>query len=233
MNKMKELKKQETVKKTRAVNPEIIVRMIDDHPYYSIRYFDLDDCRLHVGYSSYKLEFVVEWLRECFDIVNTKSGWIPVSERLPKQDEESEYYNSVIVTLDNGRVAEGCYIDKEKEWWADAPDGEHYSENVTGHVIAWMPLPEPYRQEYPSLMPLPEYCIPEAHETKNRTNADRIRSMTDEELAEWLHNISQDYDDEQEPIVSIYNLNTEKEEVIHDSYGELLKWLQQEVEEQK
>lgn len=71
--------------------------------------------------------------------------WIPVSERLPKQDEGSEYYTSVIVTLDNGRVAEGCYRDKEKEWWADAPDGEHYSENVTGHVIAWMPLPEPYK----------------------------------------------------------------------------------------
>lgn len=123
MNKMKELKKQETVKKTRAVNPEIIVRMIDDQPYYSIRYFDLDDCRLHVGYSSYKLEFVVEWLRECFDIVNTKSGWIPVSECLPKQDEKSEYYNSVIVTLDNGRVAEGCYRDKEKEYRDNAPDG--------------------------------------------------------------------------------------------------------------
>lgn len=68
---------------------------------------------------------------------------------------------------------------------------------------------------------------------KNHSNADRIRNMTDEELAEWLHNISQDYDDEQEPIVSIYNLNTEKEEVIHDSYGELLKWLQSEVEDQK
>lgn len=106
----------------------------------------------------------------------TENEWIPVSECLPKQDEKSEYYTSVIVTLDNGRVAEGCYRDKEKEWWADAPDGEHYSENVTGHVIAWMPLPEPYK--------------PETHESKKQTNADRIRNMTDEEMADFLMDIS-------------------------------------------
>ena len=30
----------------------------------------------------------------------------------------------------------------------------------------------------------------------------------------------------EEPYKSIYNLNTRKEEEIHDSYGDLLKWLQ-------
>lgn len=63
------------------------------------------------------------------------------------------------------------------------------------------------------------------------TNADRIRSMSDEELAEWIHNISQDYDEEQEPTVSIYNLDTKKDMELHDSYGDLLNWLQSEVEE--
>lgn len=117
--------------------------------------------------------FPIDLIIECIEDQPKVDEWIPVSERLPKQDEESEYYNSVIVTLDNDRVSEGCYRDKEKEWWADAPDGEHYSENVTGHVIAWMPLPEPYR--------------PEAHETKKQTNADRIRNMTDEELSSFLN----------------------------------------------
>ena len=45
-------------------------------------------------------------------------------------------------------------------------------------VIAWMPLPEPYRvsaeNAQPKETPLTE---------KPQTNADRIRSMTDEELA--------------------------------------------------
>ena len=62
-----------------------------------------------------------------------------------------------------------------------------------------------------------------------QTNADRIRSMSDEELAEWLHNISQFESDGEEPMISIYNLNTQKDEVIHDSYGDLLNWLQSEV----
>lgn len=34
-----------------------------------------------------------------------------------------------------------------------------------------------------------------------------------------------------EPYKSIYNLDTGQEEEIHDSYGDLLKWLQSEAEE--
>lgn len=61
------------------------------------------------------------------------------------------------------------------------------------------------------------------------TNADRIRNMSDEELAEWIHNMC-DFEKDEEPYKSIYNLDTEKEEEIHDSYGDLLKWLQSEAE---
>ena len=61
------------------------------------------------------------------------------------------------------------------------------------------------------------------------TNADRIRNMSDEELAEWLTNMC-DIERHEEPYKSIYNLDTEKEEEIHDSYGDLLKWLQSEAE---
>lgn len=58
------------------------------------------------------------------------------------------------------------------------------------------------------------------------TNAERIRIMTDEELAEWLTNICKYENKEDEgPYVSIYNLDSEKEEDIHDSYGDLLIWL--------
>lgn len=62
-----------------------------------------------------------------------------------------------------------------------------------------------------------------------KTNADRIRNMSDEELADWLHNMC-DFEKDEEPYKSIYNLDTEKEEEIHDSYGDLLKWLQSEAE---
>lgn len=62
-----------------------------------------------------------------------------------------------------------------------------------------------------------------------QTNADRIRNMSDEELAEWLTNMC-DFEKNEEPYKSIYNLDTEHEEEIHDSYGDLLKWLQSEAE---
>ncbi len=90
---------------------------------------------------------LAEWLEELKHLREQaeRFQWVPTSERLPENKSGSEYYDSVIVTLDNGRVTEGCYVDRYEEWWVDAEDGEHYSINATGNVIAWMPLPEPYR----------------------------------------------------------------------------------------
>lgn len=66
---------------------------------------------------------------------------------------------------------------------------------------------------------------------KKCTNGDRIRRMTDEELAVWMHN-SDFYDgDDDELYMSIYNLDSEKSEDVHDSYGDLLDWLKEEHNE--
>lgn len=46
---------------------------------------------------------------------------------------------------------------------------------------------------------------------KKRTNADRIRSMTDEKLAEWITNMCE-LERHGEPYKSIYNLDTDNEE---------------------
>lgn len=64
-----------------------------------------------------------------------------------------------------------------------------------------------------------------AESSKSMSNADRIRNMSDAELAEWLTNMC-DTERHEEPYKSIYNLDTEQEEEIHDSYGDLLNWLQ-------
>lgn len=68
---------------------------------------------------------------------------------------------------------------------------------------------------------------------KPMTNADRIRNFSDEELAEWLHNICQFESSEHFPMISIYNLDTKCEEEIGDNYKDLIEWLQAEVEEGK
>ena len=55
------------------------------------------------------------------------------------------------------------------------------------------------------------------------TNADRIRSMTDEELAEFLGGVDHTVDD-CEFVVKI------GDEWLHDSTADILEWLQSEVE---
>ena len=52
--------------------------------------------------------------------------------------------------------------------------------------------------------------------------------MTDEELADWLSNMCC-FEKDDEPYKSIYNIDRNEEEEIHDSYGDLLKWLREEA----
>ena len=56
-------------KKHKVKSAEIVVRKIDEKPYYEIKYFDLTDNEYHIGYGSYKLEYVFDWLEHCFEIV--------------------------------------------------------------------------------------------------------------------------------------------------------------------
>ena len=48
---------------------DIIVTMIEKKPYYEIKYKEIGEDYYHVGYSSYKLENVLAWKDECFEIV--------------------------------------------------------------------------------------------------------------------------------------------------------------------
>jgi len=67
--------------------------------------------------------------------IDAEPHWIPCSERLPEDD------RSKVVTLANGITEVGYY--SNGDWWCI---GDTVTlENPT--VIAWMPLPEPYRGE--------------------------------------------------------------------------------------
>ena len=66
---------------------------------------------------------------------NMLTGWIGVEEQLPPLDEDG--YNYVLVSLDDEFVATTDYTrDEGFGLWADS-----------GEVIAWQPLPEPYKAE--------------------------------------------------------------------------------------
>ena len=158
-------------------------------------------------------------VKEILEQEEKTGGWIPVSERLPDPETEvlitaRRKYKSggcvdIITTAfyEDGNISEcdscwnwvdidgeydeenDCYIVPEG-WWENRhfnPD-EVYNNLVDDTVIAWMPLPEPYRvsaeNAQPEETPLTE---------QQQTNADRIRSMTDDELAEFLFDFKNDF----------------------------------------
>ncbi len=50
---------------------KIIVGGTAEKPYYEILYFDPDDKEYHIGFGSFSLAYVFQWLSEEFEIVDT------------------------------------------------------------------------------------------------------------------------------------------------------------------
>ena len=80
-----------------------------------------------------------------------KSGWIPCSERLPKANGRyfvtrglnacGALWNRVYIINYSNLMG----LKSERIWW-DGNVGKSDFEQITD-VIAWMPLPEPYRED--------------------------------------------------------------------------------------
>ena len=124
------------VKKTKVESLDIIVTMMEDKPYYEIKYKEVGSDHFCIGYSSYRLDYVLEWKKQYFELVEREAGadqgWIPCSERLP------ENAMNVIAQFSDGTVTELRY----------AGNGifEGIYEYSTKVIAAWMPLPEPYKE---------------------------------------------------------------------------------------
>lgn len=58
--------------KNKVTSLEIIVRMIDNKPYYEIKYKKIGEDYYHVGYSSFNIDNVLKWRDECFELVDMK-----------------------------------------------------------------------------------------------------------------------------------------------------------------
>ena len=93
-----------------------------------------------VHYESYDLGRNVGW-NECLKAIqmNRDDNWIPCSERLPEVPEviDDDYCPEFNVTIKGADGATTLKCAPDGTWFDDF--GEVYD------VIAWQPLPEPYR----------------------------------------------------------------------------------------
>lgn len=127
-----------------------------------------------------------------------KDGWIPIEESAP----ETEKY--IMVSFENFTLPDiARYEIDEQGNGAFYPGDEDKPYIGFGLVVnAWMPMPEPYS----------------ADSEKPKTNADMIRNMSDEELAEFLCKVKSDYQ------------WMEHEFPSEEEHGEWEDWLQSEAE---
>lgn len=78
-------------------------------------------------------------IMQYIDEVPNEERWIPVSERLPEDEQE------ILFSTKTGRVHSGKYHDDDSaNRWYSHRDKCRAWNNV---VSAWMPLPEPYKGE--------------------------------------------------------------------------------------
>ncbi len=86
----------------------------------------------------------VGWIKEIIrSHMLENDGWIPVEERLPEDCEE------IVLVQVSGKMAENIWFDNAFEL-ATYVNGEgwileNYPECENPKVIAWQPLPEPYK----------------------------------------------------------------------------------------
>lgn len=79
-----------------------------------------------------------------FTPVQSEPHWIPCSERLPKKHGES-----YLVTISDGAVYTTAlqWDANGKRWYLSFFNDGNILVDFIDDVIAWMPLPEPYREE--------------------------------------------------------------------------------------
>lgn len=71
------------------------------------------------------------------ELTNDSAGWIPVAERIPER-------NKSVLLCTGMCIQTGSY--DNGFWFIQGAAGYESLATFEFHVLAWMPLPEPYRE---------------------------------------------------------------------------------------
>lgn len=151
LNWIRDIIRSHMVEKKNVTSAEIIRNFIDGKPYYSIKFKETGKDDYTIGYSSYNLAYVIEWLNECFEFcgktkVASDNDWIPVSDKLPEAG-DGKYYPLLNVQTSYGAVKCGFYRVRDDRWYIYEEFYNEFIETNKKEVVAWQPLPEPYKEE--------------------------------------------------------------------------------------
>lgn len=147
--------------KIKVESLDIIVTMIDGKPYYEIKYKEVGKRHYNIGYSSYNMDFVLEWREQYFEVIENKAAkdtnvpgkWIPCSERLP-EDIDRRFFMCLV---ENHLEDPPMFCQYEEGYgfgfWKDIydpvtlgyVDSEFETMEELGYekVLYWMPMIEP------------------------------------------------------------------------------------------
>lgn len=105
---------------------------------------EIDDLIVHSAWPCMNLiekEKVKEIIRDHIIDKGTDDGWIPVEERLPEEKISPvtmDFYEYLVTARFGNVIDVRCYKYGDGHWW-------HGPGIVDKYVVAWQPLPEPYR----------------------------------------------------------------------------------------
>lgn len=88
--------------KNKVTSLEIIVRMIDNKPYYEIKYKKVGEDYYHVGYSSFNIDNVLKWRDECFELVDAKATNADRIRNMSDEELANTLFNSCLEVVHIG-----------------------------------------------------------------------------------------------------------------------------------
>lgn len=117
-------------------------------------------------------------------MTNKEAVWIQITDRMPESGKD------VLFCDIDGDIYLGHYNSQQRYWW----EANGFSDHVK-NVIAWMPLPEPYKEDKDTItVPVDKIHISTEDEIKDIDPGDDVFVNVAEKLTQTIALVKEDQD---------------------------------------